>query len=111
MKKRNLRPAVLMASAVASLLIGAASAHSDGPSDVVQQMESHWARVIAEEDPARREALLAEHRELMAKGQQLLGNESMPMREGQHHDMHDDEHHMDLKNVIDMHRTMMQMMQ
>lgn len=69
---------------------------------VVQRMETHWRTLIQEDDPARRKALVADHRQMMAEARTALGAApSGPMGGHRRHD---------LQNTMEIHSMMLDMM-
>lgn len=91
-------------------LAGPLAATADEADDYMARMEKHWQNTMETQDPQRRQAMLAEHAEMMKQGQMLIDREQsqaghMGMGGMNHHG-----HYMDLQNTIDLHRHMMDMM-
>lgn len=74
---------------------------------IVERMETHWRTLVKERDPARRKALIAEHRRMMAEARTALdaapGDPGRDGIMGSHH-LHD------LQNTTELHSMMLDMM-
>lgn len=73
-------------------------------------MEQHWQSVLKERDPARRQVLIEEHRRMINEAQKADRDETAPARSGEMGTMMRDSAHRDLRNTIEMHSIMLDMM-
>ncbi len=103
----------LPATLIVGLLIGAngaLQAQPFGPGDdsdkMSIEMHQHWHKLIAENDPEKRQVLIQEHRNMVEAMTKLGSEEMAPTKE--HHGMM---HHHDLKNMADMHAMMLDMIE
>lgn len=90
-------------------LAGPLTATAGEADDYMARMEQHWQATIETQDPQRRQALLAEHEEMMKQGQMIIDREQSQTGHAGMNGMHHG-HDMDLQNTIDLHRQMMDMM-
>lgn len=72
-------------------------------------MEQHWQSLIHERDPARRQVLITEHRRIMEVAQKA-DKGRIPARGSETSAMMSDSEHHDLRNTIEMHSIMLDMM-
>lgn len=85
---------------------------AEDTAQIVERMETHWRTLIKERDPARRKALIAEHRRMMAESSAALdaapggpvGDQGRDGIMGSHH-------RHDLQNTTELHSMMLDMMQ
>ena len=73
-------------------------------------MEHHWQSVIKERDTARRQVLIEEHRRMMNEAQKTDKDRTMPTRSSEMSTMMQDSVHRDLRNTLEMHSIMLDMM-
>lgn len=73
-------------------------------------MEQHWQSVIKERDTARRQGLIEEHRRMMIGAQKTDKDKTALTRSGETSTMMQDSVHRDLRNTIEMHSIMLDMM-
>ena len=86
--------------------------NAENAAQIVQRMETHWQALIRERDPARRKALIAEHRQMMAESRAALGaTPSGPMGDHGRGGMMGSDRRYDLQNTMEMHSMMLDMMQ
>ncbi len=105
----------LMGSIMAGVLMLAAPATagsaeknmSEDAAQTVQRMETHWQTLIRERDPAKRKALIAEHRQMMAEAKAAPGAKPDGSMDG-----HGQGGTMgsDLQNTMELHSMMLDMM-
>ena len=79
----------------------------DAPDKEVRAMEEHWETVVNEPDPGKRKALMEDHRKLMSK----YSTRKTPDHSGSMGDMHGHHREINIKNTVEMHSGMMDMMQ
>lgn len=72
-------------------------------------MEHHWQSVIKERDTARRQVLIGEHRRMMNEAQKTDKDRTMPTRASEMGTMMQDSVHRDLRNTVEMHSIMLNM--
>ncbi len=83
----------------------------DDAAQTVQRMETHWQTLIRESDPARRKALIAEHRQMMAEARAALGAiPGEPIKGSSPGGMMGSHHWQDLQNTAELHSMMLDMM-
>ena len=75
-----------------------------GSQSSLKAMEHHWQSVIRERDTARRQVLIEEHRRMMSEADK---DKTTSARSSE---MMQDSVHRDLKNTIEMHSIMLDMM-
>ena len=73
-------------------------------------MEHHWQSVIKERDTAQRQVLIEEHRRMMNEAQKTDKDRTMPTRSSETNSMMQDSIHRDLRNTVEMHSIMLNMM-
>ena len=73
-------------------------------------MEQHWQSVIKERDTARRQVLIEQHRRMMNEARKTDKDRTTPTRSSEMSTMMQDSVHRDLKNTIEMHSIMLDMM-
>ena len=78
-----------------------------GSQPSLEAMEHHWQSVINERDTARRQVLIEEHRRMMSEAHKADKDKTTPARSSE---MMQDSVHRDLKNTIEMHSIMLDMM-
>lgn len=109
----------LMGSLMAGALMLAApavagSAEKNVSEDVaqtIQRMETHWRILIRERDPAKRKALIAEHRQMMTEAKTALGAKpDGSMDDHGHGGTMGSDHRHDLQNTMELHSMMLDMM-
>ena len=79
----------------------------------LQQMETHWQRLIREKDPERRRTMIQEHRKLMSETQSAMGagpGGQMGMGGQSHGGMMGAHHAHDMQNTMELHSMMLDMM-
>lgn len=81
-----------------------------GSQPSLEAMEHHWQSVINERDTARRQVLIQEHRRMMAEAQSVAKNKSTTPQAGEIGTMMQDSVHRDLRNTLEMHSIMLDMM-
>ena len=103
-----------MAAIMATIFVVnmAIAGQGDSEEKALHQMEDHWQMVTGEKDPTKRRQLIQEHRKLMDQ----MGREHGMMGKGRmggssHMGMSGNGHHHDVMNTIDMHNSMMDMME
>lgn len=78
----------------------------------IQRMEAHWQTLIQERDPAKRKALIASHRQMMAEARAMSGDKpGTPMGDHGQGGMMNQHHQHDLQNTTELHSMMLDMMQ
>jgi len=75
-----------------------------------QLIEQHWQSVIKERDTARREVLIEEHRRMMNEAQKTDKDRTTPTRSSEMSTMMQDSVHRDLRNTLEIHSIMLDMM-
>ena len=98
MKKNNFLRVMILTGIVS--ISATAIAESDDMK--VMNMEQHWQQLINEKDQKRRQEMLMEHRHMMGEMDKEVAGRGMGMGKGHHHNM---------MNTVDMHRSMMDMME
>jgi len=91
---------------------GAESGTANSSAERVQRMESHWQTLTRERDPIKRQAMVVEHRKMMAESMTTQGmSQTRPMgdQRGQG-GMMGAHHQHDLQNTAEMHTMMLDMM-
>lgn len=91
-----------------------AATTEEAAAQMVQRMETHWQRLIHENEPERRRVLAAEHRKLMAEAGTALGQAAGTapgMGHGTGRGMTAGSHHRDLRNTLELHSLMLELMQ
>ena len=73
-------------------------------------MEQHWQSVIKERDTARRQVLIEEHRRMMNEARKTDKDRTTPTRSSEMSTMMQDSMHRDLRNTVEMHSIMLDMM-
>lgn len=73
-------------------------------------MEQHWQSLIKERDTARRQALIQEHRRMMSEAQKADKDKSPSARSSEMSMTMQDPVHRDLRNTVEMHSIMLDMM-
>ena len=68
----------------------------------VKKMEQHWEMVISEKDKNKRMKMIEEHKTMMNKIEKSNGGHHMDNMSGGH---------MDMNNTMDMHRSMIKIME
>ena len=81
-----------------------------GSQPLLEAMEHHWQSVVNERDTARRQALIQEHRRMMAEAQSVAKDKTPSARSGEIDTMMQDSVHRDLRNTVEMHSIMLYMM-
>ncbi len=77
----------------------------------IQLIEQHWQSVIKEHDTARRQALIEEHRHMMNEAQKIGKlRTTTTTRSSEMSTIMQDSAHRDLRNTIEMHSIMLDMM-
>ena len=72
-----------------------------------ESIEQHWQSVIKERDAARRQVLIEEHRRMMNEAQKADKDKATSARSST---MMQDSVHRDLRNTLEMHSIMLDMM-
>lgn len=110
---RLLRIVMIGAVALAGVTgVGAQQASRSGVNPpTAAAMEQHWQSLIHERDPARQQALIAEHRRMMEEAQKADKDKRVPARGSETSAMMQDSGHHDLRNTIEMHSIMLDMME
>ena len=106
---RTIIAAGIALSASASINAGQAIQPRAGQPSL-EAMEHHWQSVIKERDTARRQVLIQEHRRMMAEAQSVAKNKTPPPQAGETGTMMQDSAQRDLRNTIEMHSIMLDMM-
>ena len=73
-------------------------------------MEQHWQSLIKERDTARRQVLIEEHRRMMNEAQKADKDKTTSARSSEMGTMMQDSVHRDLRNTVEMHSIMLDMM-
>ena len=73
-------------------------------------MEQHWQSVIGERDTARQKILIEEHRRMMNEAKKSDKDKTRSARSGGMNTMMQDSVHLDLRNTVEMHSIMLDMM-
>lgn len=108
---KNYFAPLVLASLLFSMLTGNAIAQNQkfNADEAVRSMEQHWDKLMREDDPARRQQMIEEHRKIMNEtlDEAGVGRFHMGMMHGDGMD-----HHMDhLTNTIEMHHMQLDMME
>lgn len=74
----------------------------------IERMQSHWEKVVKEDDPQKRQELLREHEQMMVQAAGSESGQTPRQSSPSAHGM--DSSHVDMMNTVDMHRHMMDMM-
>lgn len=112
-KRTSLLMRTVSIGAIALASVAGASAQQTTRSGVnpptAAVMEQHWQSLIHERDPARRQMLITEHRRMMEEAQKA-DKGRIPARGSETSAMMQDSGHHDLRNTIEMHSIMLDMM-
>lgn len=90
---------------ITPLLSGVAYADED-LGDAMERMEKHWQMMVSEPDAMKRQAMMGEHEKMMEQSQGMMMHDGKSM----HGDMHSAPERIDLQNMLDLQRNMMDMM-
>lgn len=96
------------------LIMASASINaSESESDYLVRMQRHWQQVTVEKDLVKRQALVGEHRDLLAQGRKILAQSEGKSSAKDHMQgaaMHD-AHHTNLMNTIELHSSMLDLIE